>query len=280
MWPGRRHGWIGIGMCALAAGGLAFIVLPVLMMFPLSLESGPILRFPPQKLSLHWYRDYLASETWLASTILSLEVALCASAIATVTGTLAAVGLARTRPALRTVGYLVLMSPIFLPTIVVAIAVYGVYASLHLIGTPVALILAHAVLTLPLVALNVAAALATAPPSLEEAAMSLGASPAATLLQITLPLVRKGIAAGAIFAFLVSFDEVVIAMFLSGTQAVTLPKRMLDAIFYEISPMLAAISALLVVANVVLAAFALAAWRPSGRGPASPRSDVVPEPRP
>ena len=256
-----EHGWISIAFRIIAAFGMIYVMLPVLMVFPLSVEPGQILRFPPQSASLHWYGEFFSDQEWLASTLLSFEIALSAAAIATAVGTLAAVGLARTTAPVRNMCYLILMSPIFLPTIVVAVAIYGMYASLRLVGTTSGLVVAHAVLTLPFVLLNVSIAVAAVPRSLEEAAMSLGASPIATFFQVTVPIISKGIAAGAVFAFLVSFDEIVIAMFLSGTQAVTLPKRMLDGVFYDMTPMLAAVSALLVLANVVLAMVGLALSR-------------------
>lgn len=261
MWS-AEHGGIGVAFRVIAGAGFVYLMLPILMMFPLSLEPGSLLRFPPSGISLRWYAEYFAGREWVASTLLSFKVALGAAGIATVAGTLAAVGLARASAALSSVCSLILLSPILLPTIVVAIAIYGVYASLRLVGSPFGLILAHSVLTIPFVILNVSAAVGALPRVLEEAAMSLGAGPAATLAQVTIPLIWRGIAAGAVFAFLVSFDEVVIAMFLSGTQAVTLPKRMLDGVFYEMTPILAAISVMLVLINVALAVLGLVLARP------------------
>jgi len=248
-----EHGWISILFRVIAAIGLIYLVLPILMMFPLSVEPGRILRFPPQAVSLHWYVEYINSEEWVGATILSFKIAIGATCISVVCGTLAALGLSRVRGPIRNIAALLLMSPLFLPTIVVAIAIYGVYASLRLIGTPVGIMVAHAVLTIPFVLLNVSTVLATVPRDLDEAAKSLGAGPVATFFQVTMPLISRGIAAGAVFSFLLSFDEVVIAKFLSGSGAVTLPKKRLDDIFYEMTPMLAAISVLLVVMNVVLA---------------------------
>jgi ABC-type spermidine/putrescine transport system permease subunit II len=256
-----EHGWLGVAFRCLAGLGLLYMLAPILLMFPLSVEDGHILRFPPEKLSLHWYSDYFASEAWLDSTGLSVMVALGAALVSTTVGTIAAIGAARASVRMRSLCSLILTSPILLPTIVAAVSMYGVYASLRLVGTTMGLIAAHAVLTLPFVVLNVSAAIAAAPRSLEEAAMSLGATPLATLLQVTIPLLSKGIAAGAAFAFLVSFDEVVIAKFLGSAETVTLPKRMFDGVFYEMTPMLAAVSCMLVLLNVAIAAAALAFTR-------------------
>lgn len=256
-----EHGWISILFRAIAVLGFFCLILPVLMVFPLSVEPGLILRFPPQGFSLRWFSEYFANAAWIDSTLLSFRVAFGASVMATIAGTLAAVGLAKSSTPVRDVYHALLMSPILLPTIVVAIAIYGVYASLQLVGTPLGLMAAHAVLTLPFVVLNVSIAIAAVPRSMEEAAYSLGANPIQAFFRVTVPLISRGIVAGAIFAFLVSFDEIVIAMFLSGSQAVTLPKRMLDGLFYEITPMLAAVSVLLVIVNVVLVLVGLALMR-------------------
>jgi putative spermidine/putrescine transport system permease protein len=245
-------------MCGLAIVGFAFLATPILMVFPLSVDPSPTLRFPPSGFSLRWYEAYFSSEPWMSSTVLSLQVAAGATCVASVVGTLAAIGLIRGGfPGRRALGML-LISPLLLPTVVVAIAIYRVYAAMRLVGTPLGLISAHAVLGVPFVVLNVAAALRAVPPSYEEAALSLGATPLTVLREITLPLAWRGVIAGAVFAFVVSFDEVVIAMFMSGTTAITLPKRMLDGIFFELSPTVAAVSALLVIANVALATTGLA----------------------
>jgi putative spermidine/putrescine transport system permease protein len=256
--PGHTdHGWITVTFRVIAGVGLIYMVLPIVLMFPLSMEPGQMLRFPPQGFSLHWYSDYFADGAWLASTLVSLKVALGATAIATVFGTLAATGLSRTSPAFRATALAILMSPIVLPTLLLAVAIYGMFATLHLVGTVTGLMAAHAVLTMPFVVLNVSTALSTVPRAFEEAASSLGANPVNTFLYVTLPLASRGIAAGAVLAFLVSFDDVVIVLFLSGVDATTLPKRMLDGVFYEMTPMLAAVSSLLIAVNIVLILVAL-----------------------
>ena len=255
-----RRGWVGIALTVLAVGGFMFLITPIVMLIPLSIDPSPFIRFPPQGVTLHWYVEYLTTKKWIDSTILSLEVAAGASLIATVLGTLAAIGLVRGGFAARRAIALLLISPMLLPLVVVAIAIYGVYAALGLVGRPVGLILAHAVLAVPFVLLNVTAALQAVPRAYEEAAMSLGAMPLVVLARVTLPLIWRGVAAGGVFAFVISFDEVVIAMFLSSTTAITLPKRMFDGIFYDLSPVLAAISVILVLFNIILAltGFALA----------------------
>jgi ABC-type spermidine/putrescine transport system permease subunit II len=251
------HGWVTIAFRVIAGTGLIYMLLPIVLMFPLSVEPGHMLQFPPRGFSLHWYADYFADGAWIASTLLSLKVALGAALISTLLGTLAATGLARSSAAIRTISLAILMSPIVLPTLLIAVAIYGMYASLHLVGTVVGLIAAHAVLTMPFVIMNVSIALGAVPHALEEAASGLGASPARAFVQVTLPLISRSVAAGAVLSFLVSFDEVVIGMFLSGIDTTTLPKRMLDGVFYEMTPMLAAVSSILIVANTLLMLIAL-----------------------
>lgn len=145
------------------------------------------------------------------------------------------------------------VAPMALPVIVYAVSVYGLYVRIGLIGTDLGLILAHTILALPFPFLTVSAAVATMDQSLSRAAASCGATPLKIFWWVTLPIIKPGVAAGALFAFLTSFDEVVVAMFIGGIEA-TLPKRMLDDIRYELSPVLAAIATLLtcVTAFVIL----------------------------
>ena len=164
------------------------------------------------------------------------------------------------------------MSPLLLPTIVLAVSAYRLYATLQLVGTPAGLVVAHAILGIPYVYLNVVAALRGVPRAYEEAALSLGARPLVVLRRVTLPLVRRGMAAGAVFAFVASFDEVVMVTFLGGTQAVTLPKRIFDGLFFELKPTVAAVSALLLVANIAFACLGL--WLARGRPSPAPSSST------
>jgi len=256
--PWRERGALPILLAAVAILGMIFLMVPIVVIFPLSIDTSPMLRFPPRGFTLRWYQEYLTSESWLDATFLSLRVATLASLIATMAGTLAAIGMHRTRiPGHRLIS-IVLITPVLLPLVVVAIAIYNIYAVLGLIGTQFGIALAHSVLAIPFVLLNVNAALQAIPRSYEEAALSLGAGPLAAARIVTLPLIWRGVAAGAVFAFVISFDEVVIAMFLSSVSATTLPKKMLDGIFFDLSPVLAAISGVLVLFNIALSGLGLA----------------------
>ncbi len=220
-------------------------------MVPLSFEPGDILRLPRDGWSLRWYMEYFRNEAWLDSTIVSLKVALGSSTLATVLGTFAAVGMRGLPPPMRAAFVALVVSPLVLPTIVIAVAIYGIFATLQLVGSIAGLVAAHTLLTLPVVLITVSTALARVPAELSYAAASLGASPLTILFTVTVPLTARGIFAGAALAFMLSFDEVVIGIFLSGADATTLPKRMFDGVFYEMTPMLAAVSSLLVLANIL-----------------------------
>jgi putative spermidine/putrescine transport system permease protein len=197
--------------------------LPIVVVMVVSFSSATYLTFPPPAFGLRWYSAYFASDDWLRSTWLSLWVAASVVVLATLLGTLAALGIAR------------------LPK-----ARYG------LVGTPAGLILAHTCLAVPFVVTSVNASLAGIDPRLEQAALSLGATPTGTFFQITLPLIRPGVLVGALFAFITSFDELVVALFISGSGAVTLPRRMWDDLLYQIEPTIAAVSTLTIVLTVVL----------------------------
>ncbi|MEJ1975787.1 MAG: ABC transporter permease [Acetobacteraceae bacterium] len=231
---------------------LVFLVLPIVIVVPLSLSSGHYLSFPPPGLSVQWYASFFSSSSWTDAALMSIEVGVPVTILAVLLGTPAAIGLQRGRfPGWQIVNGLVL-SPLIVPGIVVAIGAYFVYAQYGLVGNPIALILGHTCIAVPFVVINVTSALEAVDPRLEKAALSLGAAPWPTFRQVTLPLIAPGVMAGAVFAFITSFDELLISLFLSGTGAVTLPRRMFDEIRYDIDPTIAAVSSLLILATTCL----------------------------
>ena len=154
--------------------------------------------------------------------------------------------------ALRVVAAGLILSPLIVPVIVVAIGIYYAFSRYGLVGSPIGLVLAHTCLAVPFVVTSVSASLAGIDPRLEQAALSLGATPGGTFFQVTLPLIRPGVLVGALFAFITSFDELVVALFLSGSGAVTLPRRMWDDLRFQIDPTIAAVSTLTIVLTVLL----------------------------
>jgi putative spermidine/putrescine transport system permease protein len=230
---------------------LLAMIAPIIVVILLSFSSASYLTFPPPALSLRWYKAYLGSRDWLSATAISVEVAIATVILATALGTAAALGLARLSGLARTLAAGLILSPLIMPVIVVAIGLYFAFARYGLVGTPLGLVLAHTCLAVPFVVTSVGSSLAGLDRRLEMAALSLGASPWGTFRQVTLPLIRPGILVGALFAFITSFDELVVSLFLSGANAVTLPRRMWEDLRYAIDPTIAAVSTLTILVTVL-----------------------------
>ncbi len=241
-----------IGAFAVVSAVLVFMALPIVVIVVLSFSSASYLTFPPPAFGVRWYQEYLGSAEWLAATGLSLSVAASVVVLATILGTLAALGLARLPPVLRNLAAALILSPLIVPVIVVAIGIYYAYSRYGLVGTPIGLVLGHTCLAVPFVVISVNASLAGLDRRLEQAALSLGATPWGTFRQVTLPLIRPSVLTGALFAFITSFDELVVALFLSGSGAVTLPRRMWDDLRFAIDPTIAAVSTLTIVLTASL----------------------------
>jgi len=231
-----------------------FLTLPILAIIPLSFTSGVELVYPLPSVSIRWYEDFFARPEWLLSFKNSLLIGIGATILSTLFGTLAAFGLQRLPPRAQAVVAGVMVLPMAVPVVITAVALFFFFAKLNLVSTFTGLILAHATLALPFVLISVRAALAGLNPDLARAAASLGARPHRVFLRVTAPLVMPGIATGALFAFAVSFDDVVVAMFLSGPDQLTLPKQMFTGVRENISPTVLAASSLLVLFSVLLMA--------------------------
>ncbi len=231
---------------------LLFLMLPIIIVVVVSFSSATYLTFPPPAFGLRWYQAYFGSEAWLQSTWLSIWVAGVVVVLATILGTLAALGMTRLPKPLRALASTLILSPLIVPGIIVAIGIYYAFAQYGLVGSPVGLILAHTCLAVPFVVTSVSASLAGIDPRLEQAALSLGATPAGTFFQITLPLIQPGVLVGALFAFITSFDELIVAIYISGSGAVSLPRRMWDDLQFQIEPTIAAVSTLTIVLTAAL----------------------------
>lgn len=229
-----------------------YLIFPVFIIIPLSFSSSLFLEFPPKGFSLMWYRRFFTDFQWLDATKVSFIVAIFTTVFATVLGTMAAIGLVRGRFPGRNVLYTLFLSPMIMPLVVVAIALYFLFVRLHLVGTYAGLIMAHTVLAIPFVVVTVTAVLQGFDRTLEHAAMSLGADRFQTFYRVTLPLISPGIFSGALFAFITSFDEIIIAIFITGTSAVTLQKKIWDSIRLEINPMVTSIASLLILLSVII----------------------------
>ena len=239
----RRTGW---PLRILAGAVLGYLILPIVIVVPLSFSSGTYLRFPPPGFGLRWYWNFFERADWIDAAWLSMEIGLAVTLLATMLGTPAALALVRSRFRGRELVNAFIISPLIVPAIIVAIGIYFFYARLGMIGNPISLVIAHSCLAVPFVVINVSATLYGFDERLEYAAMSLGATRWRTFWQVTFPIIRPGVLAGALFAFITSFDELVVALFVSGTTAVTLPRKMWESIQFEIDPTIAAVSTMLV----------------------------------
>jgi putative spermidine/putrescine transport system permease protein len=234
-----------------------FLVAPILLVIPMSFSSATYLHFPPPGWSLRWYGSFFHGG-WLGPTERSFEVAAVVTVCATVLGTLAALALSRRN--LRGAGLVaaVLALPMIVPVIIYAIGAYAIFIRWSLIGNLRGLMVAHVALALPFVVINVGAPLRTLDPNVERAARSLGASPLHTFRTVTLPQILPGVIAGALFAFLTSFDEVVIALFVTSPATQTLPVRMFTELRLSLDPTIAAAATLLIgLSTVVLGSAAV-----------------------
>jgi putative spermidine/putrescine transport system permease protein len=234
------------------AAVLVFLMAPILAIMPLSFNAEAFFTYPMPGLSTRWYRDFWDSAVWTLATRNSFIVAVLATVLATLLGTLAAIGLARRDCPWRATITAVLISPMVVPIIVTAVGVYYFYANVGLLNTLTGMVLAHTAIGAPFVVVTVTATLAGFDPGLMRAAASLGAGPLAAFRRVMLPLILPGVASGALFAFVTSFDEVVIALFISGSEQRTLPRQMWSGIRETISPTITAVATMLILLSVAM----------------------------
>jgi putative spermidine/putrescine transport system permease protein len=237
---------------------LAFLVLPILVIVPLSFSSGSFFHYPIPGFSLRWYEDFFSSSFWLPSVFNSLIVGTSATVLATTLGTLAALGLWRARFPGQAWVLALLISPIVVPVVIIAVGVYFAFAPLGLTDGYAGLILAHTTLGAPFVVITVLATLAGFDPTLLRAAANLGATPLGAFRRVILPLILPGVLSGAVFAFAASFDEVVVALLIAGPGQRTLPRQMFSGINDNISLTITAAATMLIAISLVL--MALVAW--------------------
>lgn len=247
---------------------LLYLIVPIIVIMPLSFNSSPYFTYPMPGVSLRWYISFISggkSAVWHLAIKNSIIVAFSATFLATLLGTLAAVGLSNSRLPFKTLLMGVLISPMIVPLVITGVGMYFFYTvigmtpaqisesvspNLHLLP----IIMAHAALGTPFVVITVTATLVGFDRNLIRASQSLGADGVTTFLKVTVPLVLPGMISGALFAFITSFDEVVIVLFLSGAQEVTIPRQMFSGIREQISPTILAVATVLVCISIVLLA--------------------------
>jgi putative spermidine/putrescine transport system permease protein len=235
-------------------GGLVilFLVLPSLLVIPLSFSDSRYLAFPPPGWSTRWYEAFFGAVEWRDATVVSFTAAGLTMVISTALGTLAAYGLHASRSRLTQLAYMTFMLPLIVPAILIAIGVFLLYAQLGLNNTLTGIVLAHSVMAIPLVVITIASSLKSYDMNQEMVARSLGANRPWAFLTVTLPQIRISVISAAILAFITSLDEVVISLFVAGGDSATLTRRMFNALRDEIDPTIAAISTLLILISAVL----------------------------
>jgi putative spermidine/putrescine transport system permease protein len=246
---GRRL-WLYV----LVAAIVIFLIAPSLLVVPLSFSAERYLSFPPSAWSLRWYQAYLGSVEWRDATIVSFSVAVMTTLVSTVLGTLAAYGLHVARGRFAGIAYGIFLLPLIVPGILIAIAIFLIYAQVGFNNTLHGIVLAHSVVAMPLVVITVSSGLKGYDMNQEMAARSLGASRPRAFFTVTLPQIRISVVSGALLAFVTSLDEVVISLFIAGGDTATLTKRMFNALRDELDPTIAAISTILIVLSVALLA--------------------------
>ena len=231
---------------------MVWLVIPTLLVIPMSFSASQYLEFPPREWSLRWYKSYFNSTAWMQATVTSLKAGVLTALLATPLATMAAYGLHVSR--LRHVNLLLmlLLTPMVVPVILIGIGVFYAYVKLKLVNSMLGLVLAHSMLAVPVVMLVVASALKSFDLDQELVARSLGASRIKAFWMVTLPQIKFSVVTGAVLAFLTSFDEIIVSLFVSGGDNSTLTRNMFNALRDQVDPTIAAISTLIVLATTVL----------------------------
>jgi putative spermidine/putrescine transport system permease protein len=248
-WPEKA--WY-VSLRILCYGILAYLVIPIAALVPLSFNADSFLVYPIEHWSLHWYRTLFASDAWWRAIRNSFIIAPCATMLATILGTSCALGLDRATFPGKRILVAIILSPLVAPLVVVAVGMYLFYMKLHLAGTFTGLVIAHSLLGAPFVVTTVAAVLKGFNGTLVNASRSLGAGRFETFWRVTLPLILPGVLSGALFAFATSFDEVVVTLFLAGPDQVTIPRQMFSGIRDSITPTIVALATILVLFSTTL----------------------------
>ena len=231
---------------------MVWLVIPTLLVIPMSFSASQYLEFPPREWSVRWYKSYFNSTAWMQATVTSLKAGLLTALLATPLATMAAYGLHVSRLRHANLLLMVLLTPMVVPVILIGIGVFYAYVKLKLVNSLLGLVLAHSMLAIPVVMLVVASALKSFDLDQELVARSLGASRIKAFWMVTLPQIKFSVVTGAVLAFLTSFDEIIVSLFVSGGDNSTLTRNMFNALRDQVDPTIAAISTLIVLATTVL----------------------------
>jgi|TARA_B110000503_G_scaffold80240_1_gene123023 putative spermidine/putrescine transport system permease protein len=231
---------------------MVLLVTPTLIVIPMSFSESQYLEFPPKNWSTRWYEHYFSSPEWMLATVTSLKAAFLTMLVATPIGVVAAYGLHASKVKFIRIAFVLLITPMMVPVVLVAIGAFYAYVKLGILYTLTGLVLAHTILALPLVLIVTGSALKSYDMNQELAARSLGAPRWKAFLTITLPQIRFAVVTSALLSFLTSFDEVVIAMFISGGDNPTLTRNMFNALRDQIDPTIASISTIMIVVTSIM----------------------------
>jgi len=237
---------------AMCAAILLFLIAPILVIMPLSFNPEPYFTYPLPGFSFRWYEDFFTSDRWQDALKSSVIVAVCTTILATTLGTTAALGLSRANFPARSIVMSILISPMIVPVVITAVGMYFFYADVGLINSYPGLVLAHTALATPFVVIVVTATLMGFDHTLSRAAQGLGAKPMTVFFKVIMPLILPGLISGALFAFVTSFDEVVVVLFIASPEQRTLPKQMFSGIREQISPTITAAATLLILFATIM----------------------------
>ncbi|MFJ8066325.1 ABC transporter permease [Psychrobacillus sp. NPDC096426] len=222
------------------------LISPILVVIPMSFSSSSFFEFPPPGYSLKWYESFFNNREWVIGLFRSLIIALFTSILATILGIMASLTVTRLNFWGKKLFMTLMVAPMIIPVIITGVALYHSFAPLNLSNSFIGLILAHTVLAIPVVFVTVTASLKGMDRNLEWAALGLGSTPIGAFFKVTLPLIRPGVLSGALFAFIISLDEVVVTMFLAGSKTKTLPIAMWENLRIQVDPTMAAVSTILI----------------------------------
>ena len=236
----------------ISAAIAAFLALPVCFIVALSFGSSQWLVFPPPAWTLKWYERFLSNPQWLDAALNSLQVACLTAVIATLLALPAAFALVRGQFKGRETLYSLFTLPMIVPVVIIAVAVYAVFLNLGLTGTRFAFVVSHVILAVPFAIISIINSLRLFDRSIEDAAVICGASRLQAIFKVTFPVIRPGIFAGALFAFLVSWDEVVISVMMASPELQTLPVKMWSTLRQDLTPVIAVASTLLIALSLII----------------------------
>lgn len=248
-------GWARILYAAFCAAVMVFLAAPILAIIPLSFNAEPYFSYPIERFSTRWYEEFLFSGQWQLAAKNSVIVGILATALATLLGTMAALGLWKMRRSAKAVIMTIVISPLAVPVVISGVAMFYAFSRLGLTNSLSGLVLAHAALGVPFVVITVSAMLGGTDENLIRAGSSLGETPIRVFFKVTLPLILPGVVSGALFAFATSWDDVVAALFLAGAEQFTLPRQMWSGIREYINPTLLAVAAVLTLVSLLLTLF-------------------------